>query len=776
MKKILFYIVLMFSLLILFGCGINHQHTKSDWKYNETEHWRVPECDRENCNVEEVVYDFGKHIDDNLDSRCDICDYLIIPFDELSTTYFISHISNVNLPSASSITLDKENNTFIYYFSMISSYIGHGTFEYKGGNLILESDIDEQTWVFRVIDKALVFDFDLSDGNLWFIHVQENSNLIYFLSETTEEEKIRTTIKINNDLPPMAESDKIYASYAKEFGLATAFMLSGDAEVVWSDTIAGIKFTYYDSGQIYVYYNGLIYTLLEAYENGVFTVEDLVNLAKVYSGNCESDHSWDEGQIISVPGGGEDMLYTCLICGKTKTESINNNTLTITDVKFHYVETDYANIENYYELIYSKNDLTRYYEANKENYDLESNEFGTGFLDICDLYTSSFFDDKVLILIPTFVGNTAEELAVTSYRVEGEYLIVNIETVLPPEGVEGGCVVVGCHLFLEVKEEHLNNANYIKIYKDDKWTNEPKQERKLSDWYTFLNTVKVKDIKEVQWVDYRGSIAPGALQETKFSTDETNISNIFNYFKNIKLQLTEPTQIEEMKPGYAPKYYSFVTEDKVYYVYLHSYMNKNSAFYTVDYNVPEMKNAKVANNILDHFIKHNVYFTSKVEPWVLDEITYLGDLMIKEYDNGNQYHMSDELYIDFDGVKIRIIDETHFEYKFKYYEIIGTINFSEIYEKMAVISSRNNTYTVTINYSSLVEFDSNKVSKYMHGQTLTFVEIRSILNDEKPDAYIPWYLYLDKECTILFEDTLVTSDITIYATFKSSEGNMDYIS
>ena len=138
--------------------------------------------------------------------------------------------------------------------------------------------------------------------------------------------------------------------------------------------------------------------------------------------------------------------------------------------------------------------------------------------------------------------------------------------------------------------------------------------------------------------------------------------------------------------------------------------------------------------------------------------------------------MSDELYIDFDGVKIRIIDETHFEYEFKYYEIIGTLNFSNIYIKMAAISARKNIYTVAINYSSLIEFDSTKEAKYMNGQNLTFVDIISILNDERSDAYRSWYLYLDMECTILFEDTVVNGDITIYASNTASNANMDFAS
>ena len=45
-----------------------------------------------------------------------------------------------------------------------------------------------------------------------------------------------------------------------------------------TETIEDVKFTYYDSGRIYIYYNGLIYTLTEAYEDSVLTLEDLTNL------------------------------------------------------------------------------------------------------------------------------------------------------------------------------------------------------------------------------------------------------------------------------------------------------------------------------------------------------------------------------------------------------------------------------------------------------------------------------------------------------------------
>ena len=79
MKKILSLpLALTILLLCLAGCGLSkHDHTKSDWKYTETEHWRVPECNRSDCVLEDEVYDLGNHIDENGDHKCDVCEYEI---------------------------------------------------------------------------------------------------------------------------------------------------------------------------------------------------------------------------------------------------------------------------------------------------------------------------------------------------------------------------------------------------------------------------------------------------------------------------------------------------------------------------------------------------------------------------------------------------------------------------------------------------------------------------------------------------------------------------
>ena len=77
MKKLLTILICaIMCVTLLASCDMfKHEHTKSDWKYGETQHWRVPECDRKDCAVETVVYDLGDHIDADENDICDVCGY-----------------------------------------------------------------------------------------------------------------------------------------------------------------------------------------------------------------------------------------------------------------------------------------------------------------------------------------------------------------------------------------------------------------------------------------------------------------------------------------------------------------------------------------------------------------------------------------------------------------------------------------------------------------------------------------------------------------------------
>ena len=73
-KKIWLIFIILFGITLV-SCTSNHRHNKREWKYSETEHWKVLVCDHKNCVVEQEVNDFGEHIDKDWDHSCDICGY-----------------------------------------------------------------------------------------------------------------------------------------------------------------------------------------------------------------------------------------------------------------------------------------------------------------------------------------------------------------------------------------------------------------------------------------------------------------------------------------------------------------------------------------------------------------------------------------------------------------------------------------------------------------------------------------------------------------------------
>lgn len=72
MKKVFFALVISISCLFgLVACvHTNHVHNYStDWSTNSSEHWH--ECQNDDCNEKRI--DVGKHIDSDINNKCDVC-------------------------------------------------------------------------------------------------------------------------------------------------------------------------------------------------------------------------------------------------------------------------------------------------------------------------------------------------------------------------------------------------------------------------------------------------------------------------------------------------------------------------------------------------------------------------------------------------------------------------------------------------------------------------------------------------------------------------------
>ena len=89
MKKLFaFLMCAIMCLTLLSSCNVpEHEHTMSDWKYNETEHWREPVCGINNCIIQAEVHDLGEHSDEDKNEICDVCGYCIVADQPIDPIY-----------------------------------------------------------------------------------------------------------------------------------------------------------------------------------------------------------------------------------------------------------------------------------------------------------------------------------------------------------------------------------------------------------------------------------------------------------------------------------------------------------------------------------------------------------------------------------------------------------------------------------------------------------------------------------------------------------------
>ncbi len=133
-------------------------------------------------------------------------------------------------------------------------------------------------------------------------------------------------------------------------------------------------------------------------------------------------------------------------------------------VDVQYIRTDGYHEELSYpavKLIRSVEELSAYYEANKELYDLERRaspaaDSTLGFLDACDRYDDAFFKEHrlILILLEESSGSNRHRVTAVRQNADGK-LTVDIENIIPETGT---CDMALWHIFAEtdadIADEH----------------------------------------------------------------------------------------------------------------------------------------------------------------------------------------------------------------------------------------------------------------------------------------------------------------------------------
>ena len=153
-------------------------------------------------------------------------------------------------------------------------------------------------------------------------------------------------------------------------------------------------------------------------------------------------------------------------------ETVNHPGAGPADPQSWYYQTQYIrtnggaeNVEYpYYEIIRSKEALSRYYEENRENYDLERRETvyadtSIGFLDACDKYDDAYFADKDLIILVLEEGSGSIRHEIQGIRpwYEGSWLLTG-RRIVPEIGTDD---MAQWHLLIEIDKNLISDDETI---------------------------------------------------------------------------------------------------------------------------------------------------------------------------------------------------------------------------------------------------------------------------------------------------------------------------
>ncbi len=327
MKKSLICLLLAFSALTMFGCKdpassaqdqSGHDVHTFEYASNSRTHKKQYTC---GCPSDDVA---EAHADENNDLRCDVCSYVLPETVNglMMGTYYLPYKSSYDPVS---ITFEKNGRCRVDFANEKKEpYCCN--YWILDGKVYMDIETDDQkVHVFAIHENALVFDAELSTANLWD-SMANRGPVVYLAPDYSEEELLSTVYMAAMGLENAPEIERIYGKFKAEGWTPDvyAFMVNPDgAGEPWSDKILGTQctFTYSDGREILIYTGGKLLSLNQAMDKGYVTSE-LVMLFNENHRNCEIAHSYDDGVITEKDGGGEDILYTCHVCGATKTVSL----------------------------------------------------------------------------------------------------------------------------------------------------------------------------------------------------------------------------------------------------------------------------------------------------------------------------------------------------------------------------------------------------------------------------------------------------------------------
>ena len=316
-----------------------------------------------------------------------------------------------------SLTFDKNGNYSHNYINEKENE--RGKYEIVDGKIILEAEDGSRFYKYRIYGNRIVLEGfaykkDKLDGNLW----RYGTPTVLFLPGVSESDIISATVMEYNglDTPPAVE---IYGEYDytnneafnKLDHKAYAFMMSeGAGGEPHGDRITSTNytFTYADGRDILVYAEGKLLSLDVAYLRQIFTEDDLLALLVNHS-DCNIAHSYNDGVIVQNLSGVEVILYTCTLCGATKTVEMPEDfafTLTFGFDGSYNSETGY--LENGYNYTLNTKCETEMHLTRSE------------LLDIYRLFYNGEIFDITANFVATDIMAEPSYVIKISYRIDGK--------------------------------------------------------------------------------------------------------------------------------------------------------------------------------------------------------------------------------------------------------------------------------------------------------------------------------------------------------------------
>lgn len=186
------------------------------------------------------------------------------------------------------------------------------------------------------------------------------------------------------------------------------------------------------------------------------------------------------------------------------------------------------------------------------------------------------------------------------------------------------------------------------------------------DFYPKLANLKKEDILEIAYVQYRGSIAPGILQDVYLLED---YDLIWQYLQESSFTLAPR---EEQKSGIGYPYLNILIDKDEYQIAISPSYFSSGMFFKNQNIFPQIDTTKTYFNILNYSSGGKIYLHDVYQKDVnlnLQNIFFEKDS--ENYEISGLQYRSD--------VCVEIIDARHFRYENQNYKIVGLIDFSDVF-------------------------------------------------------------------------------------------------